>query len=54
MSSNFMTHKPNAIAQLFQMTKNKFITSNTKLVNNWIKNKLGPVFENYILVTNSD
>jgi len=24
MSSNFMAYKPNGIAQLFQMTKNKF------------------------------
>jgi len=32
MSSNFMTHKPNGIAQLFQMTKNKF--NNIKLVSN--------------------
>jgi len=45
-----MTHKPNGIAQLFQMTKNEF--NNIKLVNNWIKYKLDPVFENP-LVTNS-
>jgi len=35
MSSNFMTHKPSGIAQLFQMTKNKF--NNIQLVNNWDK-----------------
>jgi len=45
MTSNFMTHKPNDITQLFQMTKKKF--SNTKLVKNRIKYKLDPVFENY-------
>jgi len=39
-----MTHKPNGIAQLFQMTKNKF--NNKKLGNNWIKYKLDSVFEN--------
>jgi len=43
-----MTHKPNGIAQLFQMTKNKFIASNIKLVNNWIKYMLDPVFENHL------
>jgi len=32
MNSNFMAHKPNGIAQLFQMTKNKFDI--IKLVNN--------------------
>jgi len=37
-------HKPNGIAQLVQMTKNKF--NNIKLVNNWIKYKLDLVFEN--------
>jgi len=36
-----MTHKPNGIAQLFEMTKNKF--NNIKLVRNWIKFKLHPV-----------
>jgi len=41
-----MTHKPNGIAQLFQMTKNKF--NNIKLVNNWIKYKLDSVFENHL------
>jgi len=46
MRSNFMTHKSSGIAQLFQMTKNKF--NNIKLVNNWIKCKLDPVFENYL------
>jgi len=46
MSSNFMTHKKNGIAQLFQMTKNKF--DNIKLVNNWMKYKLDPVFENHL------
>jgi len=30
MSSNFMSHNPISIAQLFQMTKNKF--NNIKLV----------------------
>jgi len=43
MSSNFMTHKPSDIAQLIQMTKNKF--NNIKLVNNWIKCKLDPVLK---------
>jgi len=46
MSSSFMTYKPNGIAQLFQMTKNKFNT--IKLVNNWMKDKLDPVFENHL------
>jgi len=44
-----MTHKPNGIPQLFQMTKNKF--NDIKLVNNWIKYKLDPVFENHLLQT---
>jgi len=38
MSSNFMTHKTNEFAQLYQKTKNKF--SNIKLVNNWKNYKL--------------
>jgi len=41
-----MTHKLNGIEQLFQMTKNKF--NNIKLVNNWIKDTLDPVFENHL------
>jgi len=44
-----MTHKPSGIAQLFQMTKKKKKfnkDNNIKLVNNWIKYKLDPVFEN--------
>jgi len=45
MSSIFMTHKPNGIAQLLQMTK-KF--NNIKLVSNWIKRKLDPVFKNHL------
>jgi len=44
MSSNFMTHKPSGITQIFQMTK----ISKIKLVNNWIKYKLDPVFENHL------
>jgi len=44
MSYNFITHKPNG--QLFQMTKHKF--NIIKLVNNWIKYKLDPVFENHL------
>jgi len=44
MSYNFMSHKTNGIA--FQMAKNKF--NNIKLVNNWIKYKLDPVFENHL------
>jgi len=35
MSYNFVTHKTNGIAQLYQKTKNKF--NNNKLVNNRIK-----------------
>jgi len=46
MSYNFMTHKPNGIVQLFQMTKNK--CNNIKVINNWIKYKLDPVFENQL------
>jgi len=46
MSSNFMTHSLYGIAQLFQMTKNKF--NNIKIVNNWIKYKFDPVFENHM------
>jgi len=52
MSSNFMTHKPNGIAQLFQMTKNKF--NDIKLVNNWIKYKLDLVFENHLWQTQAE
>jgi len=44
MSSSFMTHKLNGIAQLFQITKN---FNNIKLINNWINYKLDPVFENH-------
>jgi len=44
-----MTHKPSGIAQLFQVTKNKF--SNIKFVNKWIKYKLVPVFKNYLCQT---
>jgi len=43
--ANLMTHKTNGIAPLFQMTKNKF--NNIKLVKNWTKYKLDPVFEKH-------
>jgi len=41
MNSNFVTQKPSGIAQLFQMTKNKF-------------NKLDPVFENHLWQTQAE
>jgi len=46
MNSNFIMHKPNDITQVFQMKKKKEF-NNRKLVNNWIKYKLDPVFENH-------
>jgi len=52
MSCNFMTHNQNGIVQLFQTTKNKF--NNIKLVNNWKKYKLDPVFENYLWQTQAE
>jgi len=43
--------EPNGIAQLFQMKKK---LNNIKLVNNWIKYKLDPVFENNLWQTQAE
>jgi len=48
-----MTHKTNGIAQLFQMTKNKFNTV-IEIVKNWIKYTLDPVFENNLWQTQAE
>jgi len=47
-----MAHKTNGFAQLFKKTKSKF--NNNKLVNNWIKYLLDPVFENHLCQTQAE
>jgi len=47
-----MTHKPNGIAQLYQITK-KNKCNNIKLVINWV-NYTDPVFENHLWQTQAE